>query len=144
MNAGCTAVDTLNYFRSKLTGEAPDAVAGYQLSNENYPIVINVLKQKFGNTQLIIDAHYCSLSHLLLASNQVGKLRQCYDSIEHHLSSLEAIGEDESHCHFVALIFEKLPQKVLYQLHIQKADNEEWTVEKLYITCWESTPQHLK
>ena len=80
---------------------------------------------------MIIDAHYRSLSHLSPATNQVGKLRQCYDAIERHLRSLEAVGEDVNHRHFVALISEKLPQRVLYQLYMQKADTEDWTVEKL-------------
>ena len=80
---------------------------------------------------MIINAHYRSLSHLPPATNQVGKLRQWYDTIERHLRSLEAIGEDVNHRHFVALISEKLPQKALYQLYMQKADTEEWTVTKL-------------
>ena len=32
------------------------AFSGYQLSNDNYKIVIDVLKRRFGNQQLIIDA----------------------------------------------------------------------------------------
>ena len=99
--ADYAAVDKLNYLRSKLTGEALEAVAGYQLTNENYPIVIDVLKQRFGNKQMIIDTHYRSLSHLPPATNQVGKLRQCYDTIECYLRSLEAIGKDVNHRHFL-------------------------------------------
>ena len=124
-------VDKLNYLKSKLTGEALEAVSGYQLTNENYPVVVGVLKQRFGNKQVIIDAHYHSLSHLPPATNHVASLRQCYDTLERHLRSLEAIGENVNHHHFVALISEKLPQKVLYQLYMLRADGEEWTVPKL-------------
>ena len=46
-----------------------------------------------------------SLSHLHPSSNQITKLHSCYDSIECHLRSLEATGEDVSHCLFIALIF---------------------------------------
>lgn len=80
---------------------------------------------------MIIDAHYCNLSHLPAATNQTRNLRQCYDNIKCHLRSLEAIGENVNHRHFVALISEKLPQKVLYQLYIMKKDGKEWTVSKL-------------
>ena len=90
-----------------------DTISGYQLSNDNYKVVVDVLQKRFGNPQSIIDAHYCSLSHLLVATNHFTKLRQCYDGIECHLRSLEALGENTEHCHFVALITEKLPQKVL-------------------------------
>ena len=33
------------------------AISGYQLSNENYPVVVDVLKCRFGNKQLIVDSH---------------------------------------------------------------------------------------
>jgi len=48
----------MNYLKTKLTGEALDSIAGYQLSNDNYKLVVDVLKKRFGNTQSIIDAHY--------------------------------------------------------------------------------------
>ena len=108
------------------------AISGYQLSNNNYTVVVDVLKHRFGNPQLIVDAHYHSLSHLPAAVNQTGVRRQCFDSTEQHLRSLEAIEEDVNHSHFIALITEKLPQRVLYQLYMLKGDGEEWTVPKLY------------
>ena len=47
------------------------------------------------------------------------------------MRSLEAVGENVNHRYFVAIISEKLPQKVLYQLYMQKGDKEEWTASKL-------------
>ena len=111
-------IDKLICLKSRLTGDALKAVAGYQLSNENYEVVVDVLKKRFGNKQLVIDAYYHNLSQLPPATNQVSSLRQCYDTIERNLRSLEAIGEDVNHRHFIALISEKLPQKVLYQLYM--------------------------
>ena len=98
-----------------------------------------MLKRRFGNQQLIIDAHYHSLSNIPPATNQVSKLHQCYDTIECHLRSLEAVGEQVDHRHFVALILEKLPQKVRCQLYMQKPEDEEWTVPSLgkYISAME-------
>ena len=110
--ASYAPVDKFNYLKSKLTGDALEAISGYQLSNDNYKVVIDVLKRRFGNQQLIIDAHYRSLSHLPPATNHIDKLRHCYNTIECHLRSLEAIGENISHRHFIALILEKLPQRV--------------------------------
>ena len=40
------------------------------------------------------------------------------------------MGENIEHHHFVALITEKLPQKVIYQLYMMKGE-EAWTVKKL-------------
>ena len=105
-----------------------EAISGYQLSNENYVAVVEVLKKRFGNPQLIIDTHY---QHVPPATNHVLKLRQCYDSIERHLRSLEAVGENTNHRHFVSMILDKLPQRVRCQLYMQKPDGEEWTTSSL-------------
>ena len=102
-------VDELNHIKSTLTGQALKPISEYQL-NKNYSVVVDTLKQRFGNKQVIIDAHYHSLFHLPAATNQVASLRECYDALEHHLCSLEVIGEDVNHRHFVALITEKFPQ----------------------------------
>ncbi|XP_065899645.1 uncharacterized protein [Dysidea avara] len=123
-------IDKFTYLKSKLSGDALEAIGGYQLSNENYLVVIDVLKKRFGNKQVVIDAYYHNLSHLPVATNHVSSLRQCYDAIERNLRSLEAIGQDVNHRHFIALISEKLPQKVLYQLYMLKAEDKEWTVSK--------------
>ena len=37
------------------------------------------------------------------------------------------------HRHFVSVILEKLPQKIKYQLYMQKSEDEEWTVTKLRV-----------
>ena len=91
--ANYAPVDKLNYLQLKLQGEALAAISWYQLSNENYAVVVEVLKKRFGDWQLIIGAHYHHLSRLPPASNQVLKLRQCDDAIERHLRCLEAVGE---------------------------------------------------
>ena len=95
--------------------------------------MVDVLKRRFGRPQLIVDAHYRSLSHLPPAKNNVAELRHCYDTIECHLRSLQAVGENIDHQHFVSVILEKLPQKVRYQLYMQKPEDEEWTVTKLRV-----------
>lgn len=87
-------IDKFNSLKSKLTGDALEAIAGYQLSNENYPVVVDVLKRRFGNRQHIVEAHYHNLSKLPPATNQVSSLCQCCDAIERSLRSLEAIGEE--------------------------------------------------
>jgi len=106
---------------------------------------VEVLKRRFGTQQLIIDAHYCNLSNVPPATNHAPKLRQCYDSNEWHLRSLEAVGENTDHRHFVSLILDKLPQWVRCQLYMQNPDDQEWTTSSLrqllgrYISAMEMT-----
>ena len=51
--------------------------------------------------------------------------------LRRHLRCLEAVGERVDHCHFVALILQKLPQKVRCHLYMQKSEDTEWTVPSL-------------
>ena len=74
-NAKFSSVDKMNYLRSQLTGEVLDAISGYHLCNDNYNVVVGILKCRFGNPQVIIDAHYHNLSHLSAATNQTVSLR---------------------------------------------------------------------
>jgi len=45
-------VDKFNY---QLKGEALEAISGYQLSNDNCKVVVDVLKRRFGRPELIVD-----------------------------------------------------------------------------------------
>jgi len=40
------AIVKMNYLKSTLSGEALDAISGYQLSNTKYQVVIDVLKRR--------------------------------------------------------------------------------------------------
>jgi len=46
----------IDNLKSKLSGDALEAIAGYQLSNDNYKIVLDVLKKRFGNKQVVINS----------------------------------------------------------------------------------------
>ncbi|XP_053389852.1 uncharacterized protein LOC123530907 [Mercenaria mercenaria] len=67
-NSSISNVDKFNYLKSKLFGEARRAVMGIALSNENYTVALEVLKDRFGNTQEIIDLHYNRLINLVPAT----------------------------------------------------------------------------
>jgi len=59
-NGKYSPIDKMNYLKS---GKALDAMLGYQLSNINYEVVVDVLKRQFGNTQIIIEAHCHNLTY---------------------------------------------------------------------------------
>ena len=48
-NCSLSEVEKLKYLNSKLTGEAKLAVSGILLSNENYKVAIEILKERFGD-----------------------------------------------------------------------------------------------
>ena len=45
-NMSISDIENLNYLMSKLTGEARQVVSGILLSNENYSLVVELLKDK--------------------------------------------------------------------------------------------------
>ena len=55
---GLPAIDKFNYLKSNLGGEALRIVTGLRLCGENYEIAIKQLKDRYGDTQHIVETHY--------------------------------------------------------------------------------------
>ena len=117
-NMGLNAVDKLNYLRRQLEGEAYGCIAGLERTEANYSVAITLLQKRYGDSQIIINAHY---KELMESPNQTSKLRQTFDTIERHLRSLQVLGEDINHKHFVSMIQAKLPKPVKLQLQLHKS-----------------------
>ena len=79
----------------------------------------------------MIDAHFVALTDLTPPPYDVQKLRQMYDTMENHLQSLHAIGENIEQRQLVLLIKSKLPFEIMHRLNMQQDDNTVWTVENL-------------
>ncbi|MEM7375590.1 MAG: DUF1759 domain-containing protein, partial [Bacteroidota bacterium] len=125
-------IDKLNYLRSQLQGDALKTIAGLESTNSNYTVAIDILKERYGNQQLIIQNHYTKLADLEAASDRIHSLRSVFDTIEQHLRSLEALGEDINHQQYVTTIIRKFPARVNEHItHHNKAPEEAWTVKKL-------------
>lgn len=141
-------IDKFNYLRSQLEGDASKAIAGLELTHANYDVAVEILKERYGNVQLIIENHYAKLSDMNTASNKTNILRSTFDTIEQHLRSLEALGEDIDHKHYITTIKRKFPMVVIEHIEQQKNIDEEWTVKKLrkallkYITSKEIAGHH--
>ena len=60
------------------------AVAGLALSNGNYQLAVDTLKNRFGNPQEIVDIHNTRLVNLQPATNKVISLRSLLDKVETH------------------------------------------------------------
>ena len=58
-------VTKFSYFKGSLRGTAAAAIGGISITIDNYDIVIELLKKKFGKREAIIDALYSQLQHLL-------------------------------------------------------------------------------
>ena len=130
-NESLSDVEKLKYLNSKLIGEAKLAVSGLLLSNENYKVAKELLKERFGDQQTVINAHYTEMINLFSASNNTRSLRALYDQIEKNLRSLEALKQDINQNVFISMVTSKIPKDVLIQLKLQKGSKCEWSVSKL-------------
>ena len=130
-NSSISDIEKLNYLMSKLTGEARQSVSGIYLSNENYSVVVDLLKERYGDAQTVINTHYVELINLKPVPNTAKGLRSLYDHIEKHLRSLEALEQNVDQDIFIAMITSKIPTEVIIQLELQKGARNKWSVREL-------------
>ena len=119
------------YLKSRVNGDAKEAISGLLLSTENYEIAKGLLKERFGNDQWIINFHLSQIINLQPALNSSKGLRLFYDQLESHLRSLEVLRQDINHEIFALLITSKLPKDILMQLIIQRGARKKWSVALL-------------
>ena len=129
------------YLKSRVDGDAKEAISGLLLSTENYEIAKGLLKERFGNDQWIIKFHLSQLINLQPALNSPKGLRLFYDQLESHLRSLEALRQDINHEIFALLITSKLLKDILMQLIIQRGAGKmvcctfKRIAEELHLCC---------
>ena len=97
----------------------------------------------------MIDSHYTHLMDLQPAINKIHSLRATYDTIEQHLRSLQALGEDTNQRQLISMIRSKVPKAVLARLEERKDAKDNWTVDLLrqclkgYITAQEAAENQI-
>ncbi|XP_018364596.1 PREDICTED: uncharacterized protein LOC108762191 [Trachymyrmex cornetzi] len=88
-NSVLTAVQKLYYLRSALTGEAAKIIASLEITNDNYVIAWELLKNRYENKRLIVQ--YLIQALLDLASinkESYSDLRQLVDNASQHIQTL--------------------------------------------------------
>ncbi|GFR08000.1 uncharacterized protein TNCT_361341 [Trichonephila clavata] len=56
-NPNLTHIDKFSYLKSLLGASAHNVVAGFSLSEENYKAAVELLKNRFGRHDLVVNAH---------------------------------------------------------------------------------------
>lgn len=82
------------YLQSALSGRAAAAVAGIQATAANYNTVIELLKERFGRTDVLIQEHLTQLLDLptVRSGQEVRDLRRLYDHMQRNIAALTALG----------------------------------------------------
>ena len=87
-------IDKFNYLKAQLKGTASEVISGLELSQENYNITINLLKERYRKKEIMIKAHFAKLINLPMAAYKT--LRAFYDTMEKHLRCLQLLGEEDT------------------------------------------------
>ena len=125
-------VQKFNYLRSQLQDDAAKTIAGFPLTSENYDHSLALLKERFGQSHKIVNAHMQSLLALPSPSNNLSSLHSFYDSVENHICGLSALGKskDSYGALLVPIVLGKLPIETRRNLAREHPDLE-WTIDDL-------------
>ena len=116
-----------------MDGEAAYAISGLSLTNENYKEALDLLKNRYGNPQLIVSAHMSALVKLAkVESDDLHGLRKFYDDVESNGRSLRnlGIGSKSYGSLLSTLIIEKLSQDIKLIIS-RKIETDIWDLPKV-------------
>ena len=92
---GISNIDKFNYLLSCLSGPALAVIEAFQVSNENYPKAIALLKERYDNNALIFQDHISELFSIpKMTSSDPLSLRNIIDTVNALRSSLLSLGSE--------------------------------------------------
>ena len=110
-------VDKFNYLLRFLSGKALSCVKGLTLSSENYQQALDLLKDRFGNPQVLISAHMDKLIKIkrVRGMNNLESLRKLYNEVETYLRNLKSLKVEQATygCLLISILKDKLPEELL-------------------------------
>ena len=126
------SVDKFRHLKTLLEGPAAKAISGIQMTNSNYEEAVDILKKRFSQKQIIINAHMEALLSLQRVSSErdIRSLRKLYDAIEVNVRSLKTLGIDfkQYGALLIPVIMNKVPDEI--RLIITKGiKGEEWELD---------------
>ncbi|GFR23821.1 integrase catalytic domain-containing protein [Trichonephila clavata] len=95
-NNSLSKVEKLKNLKSLVGGGAASAIKGLELKDENYNSALEILHSRYGNKDVLIQAHLGSLLNItpIKTSNDLNALRTMYDKIETQIRNLESLSVD--------------------------------------------------
>ncbi|MCA4774573.1 DUF1759 domain-containing protein, partial [Wolbachia endosymbiont of Mansonella perstans] len=121
-------IQKLNYFYSCLKEEALQAVSGYEIAPENYGIIRQLLKNKYGDPSTIASILYRELQSF---KQNEKEWMITIENIERVLRQLEALGDNLEHPSIETIIESKMPPWILNKVYTQRKIDKPWTIQKL-------------
>ena len=124
-------ITKFSYLKGSLRGRAANAIHGISITSDNYHTTIELLKERFGKGEVIIETLYSQLQHMPTATNRISDIKSTYENVEKILRQLESQKEDINNQKvLVQQILSKFPIQVLIKQK-SKELQDPWTVTVL-------------
>ncbi|XP_065675822.1 uncharacterized protein LOC136092029 [Hydra vulgaris] len=131
-NNDLSGIQKMTYLRNLLRGPALSSISGLSLSNENYKVALDILKERYDNKQNMISSHMKKLLSLERVHNlnKIDRLRYLLDSIEIQIRSLEnlKITSEMYGPLLIPIILQKIPDELNLIINRQIDNNSTWDV----------------
>uniref|UniRef100_A0A914UH45 CCHC-type domain-containing protein n=1 Tax=Plectus sambesii TaxID=2011161 RepID=A0A914UH45_9BILA len=124
-------IQKMTYLLGALRGEARMEAAGYAATEANYPVMIELLKEKFGDPNRIRQKLHKELQALPKASERMADVRKVVQQIERICRQLEGMGQSTEQTQFEVAIESKMPRWMLRSVYEEQGKDPNWTVQKL-------------
>ena len=128
------AVNKFCYLKRLLCSSAEECISGLSLTNENYSKAVQLLKERYGNKQILINAYIQKFESLRIVKsmNKVKELRILYDSVVSTIRNLEVLEVDAAKygSFLVPLLSTRLPEE-LKMVMSREFKNEVWEMTEM-------------
>ncbi|XP_066934625.1 uncharacterized protein [Clytia hemisphaerica] len=133
-NESLTDIDRFNYLKRFLSGEALRSVSGLTLNSENYQEAIQILKDRYGNEQILISAHMEALLKMnkVRGRDDLKNLRKLYNDVENCLRNLKALKMETAAYGslLIPILKERLPDDLLLTIS-RKFGSQVWDLDSM-------------
>jgi len=132
-NQSLSDVDKFSYLHALLEGAAARTIQGLALTEPNYRAAIELLKDRYGNSQQVIAAHMDDLIKLPeCPEGKTQQLRAIYDKVCVNVRGLEAlgIGAEQYGSFLIPVIMAKLSLDVRLQI-ARTTTRDVWKIDEL-------------
>ncbi|KAI5719978.1 hypothetical protein M8J77_000061 [Diaphorina citri] len=111
----------LHYLKGQLVGKAGSLIEGLRITNDNYKVAMDILREEYGTPEVIHHKIYSEIEKLKLYSRNIEHIQEFYRKLEVNLKLLENQGVDvNTNPLLSSLLFRKLPEKTQEKLVEEK------------------------
>ncbi|XP_011685499.1 PREDICTED: uncharacterized protein LOC105448555 [Wasmannia auropunctata] len=137
-NTSLPPIQKLHYLKLSLTNEAAQIIQSLELSNANYEIAWNLLKQRYENKRLIVQHHMQELLDLTpITRESHAALRQLLDGISQHVQPmLIKLGQPVEH--WSTILIHIITPK------LDKVTKREWKLKRATIDAFPTLDEFIE